>query len=200
MSALESLMQPVARLLNRGIRDSIEGRELCRKLDGRTIAVEIRNGPAVVFLIEAETIDLTSEADREADATVTGSIASLARMAAGGSENMIRDGSIQITGDAITAQAFQKLLKLAKPDLEEELSGFVGDTAAFRIGEAVRAFENWSRGARETMGENIREYLQEEGRELPSRYEVDKFRDRVNTLRDDVDRIEARINRLKDKP
>jgi ubiquinone biosynthesis protein UbiJ len=48
------------------------------------------------------------------------------------------------------------------------------------------------------MGENIREYLQEESRDAPSRYEVDKFAADVSTLRDDVDRIESRINRLQD--
>jgi ubiquinone biosynthesis protein UbiJ len=46
------------------------------------------------------------------------------------------------------------------------------------------------------MGANIREYLQEESRDAPSRYEVDRFADEVSTLRDDVDRLEARINHL----
>jgi ubiquinone biosynthesis protein UbiJ len=48
------------------------------------------------------------------------------------------------------------------------------------------------------MGTNIREYLQEESRDAPSRYEVETFADKVNKLRDDVDRIEARLNRLQD--
>jgi ubiquinone biosynthesis protein UbiJ len=46
------------------------------------------------------------------------------------------------------------------------------------------------------MEANIREYLQEEGRDAPSRYEVDAFSSNVSTLRDDVDRVEARLNRL----
>ena len=48
------------------------------------------------------------------------------------------------------------------------------------------------------MGDNIREYLQEESRDLPSRYEVDRFTREVAAVRDDVDRLEARIRRLKD--
>ena len=39
--------------------------------------------------------------------------------------------------------------------------------------------------------------LQEESRDAPSRYEVDRFADDVDTLRDDVDRLEKRINRLR---
>ena len=46
------------------------------------------------------------------------------------------------------------------------------------------------------MGANIREYLQEESQDVPSRYEVDRFADKVNDLRDDVERLEARISHL----
>jgi len=74
----------------------------------------------------------------------------------------------------------------------------VGDAAAHRLGEIARGVSNWTRNASSTMGSNIREYLQEEGRDVPSRYEVDRFAGNVNTLRDDVDRLEARINRLQD--
>ena len=48
------------------------------------------------------------------------------------------------------------------------------------------------------MEENIREYLQEESRDLPSRYEMDRFADEVDVLRDDVDRLAARLKRLRD--
>jgi ubiquinone biosynthesis protein UbiJ len=48
------------------------------------------------------------------------------------------------------------------------------------------------------MGANIREYLQEESRDVPSRYEADRFADNVSALRDDVDRLEARVRRLRD--
>ena len=46
------------------------------------------------------------------------------------------------------------------------------------------------------MGGNIREYLQEESRDVPSRYEVEQFTGKLDALRDDVDRFEARLKRL----
>ena len=49
------------------------------------------------------------------------------------------------------------------------------------------------------MGQNIREYLQEEAREVPSRSEVESFGDDVNTLRDDVERLAAKVQRLKEE-
>ena len=127
---------------------------------------------------------------------ITGSLLTLARIAGKGGENALRPGSLDLTGDVATAEAFQELLGYAKPDIEEELSGIVGDVAAHRLGEVARGVGNWARNARETMASNIREYLQEEGRDAPSRYEVDRFTRDVHALRDDVERVEARINRL----
>ena len=117
-------------------------------------------------------------------------------MAGQSGETAVRDGSLDLTGDAETAREFQQLLAFAKPDVEEELSGIVGDVAAHRLGEIARGVGRWGRDARSTMGANIREYLQEESRDAPSRYEVDAFSKNVGTLRDDVDRVEARLNRL----
>ena len=47
------------------------------------------------------------------------------------------------------------------------------------------------------MGNNISEFLQEESRSLPSKYEIEIFRNDVNKLRDDVDRLESRIEHRK---
>ena len=49
------------------------------------------------------------------------------------------------------------------------------------------------------MRGNVREYLQEESRDVPSRYEVERFTRDVGALRDDVDRLEARLARLSGK-
>jgi len=123
----------------------------------------------------------------------------LARMAGESGTSALRDGSLELTGDPHLADDFQKMLAYARPDIEEELSGVVGDVVAHRLGDFARGLGTWSRNARSTMGANIREYLQEESREVPSRYEVGRFADKVSTLRDDVDRLEARMNHLQGK-
>lgn len=143
-----------------------------------------------------DVLDVQASTDQEPDVVIEGSLITLARMAGSSGESAIRDGSLSLTGDAETASQFQQLLKLAQPDLEEELAGVVGDVAAHRLGEVARGLGRWGRDARRTMGDNVREYLQEESRDAPSRYEVERFSSEVNTLRDDVARIEARLSRL----
>ena len=195
--SLELVLQPIARLLNRNIRATTPARELCAQLDGTRVAIRIRDTAlAMVFVIEDGSVALLSHTEAEPDVVITGSLLTLAKMAGDTGEQAIRDGALELTGNASTARAFQKLLRLAAPDVEEELAGIIGDVAAHRLGEAARGLRNWARDARSTMGGNIREYVQEESRDVPSRYETDRFSSRVDSLRDDVDRLEARLNRL----
>ena len=54
-----------------------------------------------------------------------------------------------------------------------------------------------SRAARGApLGENIAEYLQEEGRDLVNRTELEEFLHGVDQLRETGDRVEARLGRL----
>lgn len=199
MNPLEIALRPVTGILNRNIRETTPARELCEKLAGSIIAVRVSNtGLATWFIVRDDELELATECDEEADVVISGSLISLARMAAESDLTALRDGSIELTGDAHIADDFSRLLALAKPDIEEELSGVVGDVAAHRLGEIARGVTGWSREARSTLGANIREYLQEESRDVPSRYEVEKFADNVDRLRDDVARLEARIDRLQD--
>jgi ubiquinone biosynthesis protein UbiJ len=200
MNPLETLLTPLARVLNRNIGESTPARDLSRELDGRVIAIRVRDtGLAMFFEISDEVLALKTDSEVEPDVVLTGSLVTLAKMAGPDAHDhspAVLKGGLDVTGDAFTAQAFQKLLKHARPDPEEELSRFVGDAAAFRAGEIARGVRDWAIEARATMGANVREYLQEESREVPSRYEFERFGGNVDALRDDVARLEARINRL----
>jgi ubiquinone biosynthesis protein UbiJ len=199
MDSLEAMLRPFAKILNRNIQESTPARELCAELSGSVIAVRVRDTAlAAYFVVDNETLDVITTISQEPDVIIEGSLITLARMGGSSREEAIRDGSLDLSGDAELANRFQELLDHAKPDVEEELAGIVGDVAAHRLGEFARGLGRWGRETRSTMGANIREYLQEESRDAPSRYEVERFSDRVNTLRDDVARIEARMNRLQE--
>ena len=197
MDALDTLLRPIARILNRNIQETTPARELCAELAGTVIAIRVRKTAlATHFVINEASLELVAESDADPDVIVSGSLLTLARMAGESGEAAIREGELDLTGDAETAQQFQRLLGYAKPDVEEELSGVIGDVAAHRLGSMARGLARWGREARSTMGDNIREYLQEESRDAPTRYEVDRFSREIDTLRDDVERTEARLNRL----
>ncbi|HNP63521.1 MAG TPA: SCP2 sterol-binding domain-containing protein [Woeseiaceae bacterium] len=197
MDALEVLLRPLAKMLNRNIQQSTPARELCRELSGKIVAVRVRGTAlAACFVVNDDLLDVRPVVEDEPDVVVEGSMLTLARMAGSSGEQAIRDGTLSLTGDAEIAGRFQQLLHYAQPDPEEELSGVVGDIAAHRLGEFARGLGRWGREARQTMGDNIREYLQEESRDVPSRYEFERFSSDVNTLRDDLARTEARLKQL----
>ncbi len=196
MNPLESLMRPVAGILNRNIDNSIEAKALAEKLDGSVIEVAVRDTPlSVFFVFEDAGLRLSTEDVSDPRLKLEGSLLGFADLARG-SNSAIRNGAVHISGDSDAALKFSKLLEHVKPDPEEELANVVGDAAAHRIGEVARGVLGFAKSTGETLGQNVKEYLQEESGELPTRYAVDKFKKSVNTLRDDVDRLEARIRQL----
>ncbi len=194
---LEALLRPVANILSRNIAESTPARELCTRLAGRTVEVHVRDTSlAMYFRFDSDSVSLAGDCAANPDVVITGSLLTLGRLALSGADGINGLEGIELAGNATSARAFQDLLAYAKPDPEEELSRVVGDTAAHELGESYRALRRWAIDARSTLHDNIREYLQEEGRELPSRYEIERFTRSVNALRDDVARLEARLNRL----
>lgn len=194
MDALETLFAPIAALLNRQIRTKTPARDLCAELDGRVFAIRVENTAlSACFVIAPEQITLTSTVDSEPDVVISGSLLALMQLATEDNEELLRDGTVELTGDAILAQRFRKLLHFGKPDFEEELSSIVGDGVAHNIGNVVRDVTKWSRDIRQTMAQNVSEFLQEESRAVPGRHESDEFQQDVGMLRDDVARLEARL-------
>lgn len=200
MNPLEPLLRPVAAMINRQVGAKTPARDLCDDLDGKTFALRVPDTAlAMYFTVDAGRVLLSGDYVDDPDVIAAGSLLSLVRLAGPAAEDLIRDGSVEITGDAVVASQFRKLLRYGQPDLEEELSAVVGDVAAHGIGEFVRGASSWARDASETMQQNIGEYLQEESDAVPGRHQVDRFRDDVNALRDDVARFEARLRKFEEE-
>lgn len=194
MDVLETTLRPLVGMINRQIEAQTPARELCAELSGAVLAIRVRGTALAAWCEVGEAgIRLSGEYGAEPDVVITGSLLALLRLAGDGGEDAIRDGAVEMTGDAELAQKFRKLLRYGRPDIEEELSGVVGDVAAHGMGQFVRSVGSWGQAAGATLRANVSEYLQEESRALPSRYETDAFRARVERLRDDVARFQARL-------
>jgi len=183
--------------LNRNIADSAAAKNLCKRLQGKSMQINLTGLP-LKFTLSADPMGVQIKPDdnRKADAVLTGTPFGLLNLVNQDSTAPIQDRAVRIEGNAEVAHAFSELLKTAKPDLEEELSRLIGDVAAHRIGNAARSFLAFGRRATNTLLQNTSEYLQEEGRDVPNKTEMDEFLRDVDTLRDDAARLEARINLL----
>lgn len=194
IALIESLIENV---LNRGLPRSIRAQQLCRELEGRRVGVSVQGFGR--WMLESTGVSLKVTRDlpeATADAEIRGGVVSLLGLAGPNPQEILQRGDASITGDAELAERFQELGRLLRPDLEEELSGFIGDVPAHQIGRLARAAMSFGQRAAATTVRNAAEYLAHEKRDLVPRAEGDQFLKGVDALREDVDRLEARIAML----
>jgi ubiquinone biosynthesis accessory factor UbiJ len=195
------LLTPLESLLNRNIADSSAARATCKRLAGKTLAVNLTSTPqhtllSLYFFCDGERMAIATKSDALAEATLSGTPLSYLSMVGTQPESAMRSGSIRIEGDAEIAQAFRDLLKAAQPEFEEELSRVIGDVGAHQVSKLARGVLTFGKRVTNTFAQNVSEYLQEESRDVVTRIEADEFVEGVDKLRDDVERAEARLEHL----
>jgi len=111
-------------------------------------------------------------------------------------EDALFSGQVEIEGDSALAQRFGDFMAGLEIDWEEQLSRLTGDPLAHALGSRLRAASRWGQHSLDVLEQDLKEYLQDEGRLLPTRYELDRFLTAVDRLRDDGERLVARVERL----
>jgi ubiquinone biosynthesis protein UbiJ len=191
------LLERLEAVLNRNVAASRRAQSLARQLDGRVMSLTVDGTPiAIHFRAEGGRLAVRSRHDGTADASLSGTPIALLALAGPKAEGALRTGGVRIEGDAEVAEKFRDLLAEAQPDFEEELARVIGDVGARRIANVARDLFDWGRKAAGSFAGSVVEYLQEEGRDVPTRVEVDEFLEGVDRLRDDTERLEARLGRL----
>lgn len=184
--------------INRYLALDPEGAVRLADLHGKVFLVEVTGFDTCFYLIPGPTgMQFYGDYAGEPDCVLRGAPLALARLGtAGRKEDQLFSGEVRIEGDTHLAQTLSDVLGGLEADWEEQLSRLVGDTVAHRIGSQVRAVRHWGQRTADTLTEDIKEYLQEEVRLLPGRYEVRAFLDDIDLVRDGVERLVARVERL----
>lgn len=196
--ALEGLEQAINRLIE--LDPAVAGQ--LAPLHGRVIRVDLRGTGIRLNFVPGHDgrLQLLGHIEGEPDSTLSGSPLDLMR-ATDSSEGarQLFSGNVRIEGDDQAAHRFSQALGGLDIDWEEQLSRLTGDIAAHEIGRGLRAIAREGERIGHSSGENLSEYLTEEARLLPHRFEVDDFLSEVDALRDDVERLAARITLLEQK-
>ncbi len=194
-----SLIIVLEEIINRTLRLDPDCLRRLGELHDKVIRLRLFSGePTVIYVLPSEAgLRLRMEYDGEPDVTISGEVPVFAKLALGRfTSRPVTDADIQISGDIALGQRFQHILEKIDIDWEEQASRVVGDIAAHRLGNAVRGLRRWSTQSLSTLGEDAKEYLQEENRVLVPRARVDAFLHAVDELRVEVDRFETRLERL----
>ena len=198
MTISSAALSTFEQLLNRAIRLDPEGLARLAPMHGRVIKLELLGLGRCIYLIpEPCGIQVYQQCEGDADCILRGTPLDLARMRSShASADQLFSGSVEIIGDSALAQQFAEALFSLDIDWEEQLSHLTGDVLAHEIGNLGRGLLGWGGRLRKTVALNLQEYLQEELRLLPSRYEIEPLLADIDQLRDDVERLSARIERL----
>ena len=180
--------------INSQITIRTSAKKISQELEGKILSIQIKN-TSHFFNVIMISNELNLHTNKENfDVQISGSLISFTNLLRDNSSDALRDGSIGINGDVAVAQKFQKLFEMIKPDIEEELSHVVGDVMANNIVKFSKKTGVWMINTRDILQENIKEYLQEEIKLMPSKYEFNFFSKEVSKIRDDIERLEKKIN------
>jgi ubiquinone biosynthesis protein UbiJ len=194
------LLERLEAILNRNVAESRRAQALTRQLDRRVMSLVVEGTPLeFYFRAEGGRLAIASRHEGTTDASLSGTPIALLALAGPRAEGALRGGGVRIEGEAEVAQKFRELLEEAQPEFEEELARVFGDVAARRLANLARGVLDWGRKASGSFTGSVVEYLQEEGRDLPTRTEVEEFLTDVDRLRDDAERLEARLARLESR-
>jgi len=189
------LTAAIENALNRGLPRSPRAQQLCAELMGRSVAVEVREITRLLVESTGSSLRIT-RGNAPADAEIVGGPFGLAALGGTAPDAVLQRGDVEIHGDAELAQRFRELVLLLRPDLEERLSGLIGDVPAHQIGRFAHRALGWTRKAVTTTAENLVEYLAHERHDLVSRNEGEQFLRGVDALREAADRFDARLSLL----
>ena len=199
MPATPAWLASAEAVLNRNIVASTRAAALAKRLEGTSLQVDVDGIARVRTTCFGGRAALLAGDDSPADAVISGSIPALLQMFRSGTPGAQTRNSVQMRGDAEIASLYRDLFTAARPDLEEELSRWVGDMPARHLSLLAKSLRTWARRARRTAGENIAEYLQEEGRDLVTKTEMEEFLRGVDGVRESIDRIEARLKGIEQR-
>jgi len=104
-----------------------------------------------------------------------------------------KNPDIEIAGDMQLAIALNAFFRKIDIDWEDILSQITGDMVAHQVGGFARSAVDFVTETKDTLVEDVADYVKEETKLLPTRVETNRFFDDVSTLRDDVERLETKI-------
>lgn len=182
--------------LNRLVGESTAAQELLARLAGTSFAVHVE-GLGLTAVLHADGGELRVDGDAaNATAALRATPLDLLRLVNAEGVSGVKRTQASLSGDLQVAERYAELLKLARPDLEDEVAKWLGDVPAHALGQAARGLGAWLARAAGALRMNTAEYLQEESRAMPAPLEAQAFFSDVEKLRDDVERAAARLARL----
>ena len=174
--------------------DQFEGKRLLMHLtdiNKKFLVTPVASGITVSECVEEDNTTASF------DTSIQSNTINLLRMAMGSDyQAMLKNNALKVEGDVELANQLRSIFMQVDIDWEEVASKYVGDTVAYQLGLFVNKFKSYKNRSVENFRLDVSEYLQEESRMLPTKVEIDRFMNDVDSLDANLQRLEARVERL----
>ncbi|MBX3628772.1 MAG: ubiquinone biosynthesis protein [Nitrosomonas sp.] len=104
--------------------------------------------------------------------------------------------AIDIAGNVMFAEDLITISKSLKPDIEQELSKFIGDIPAHRLAKAGESLFQWHINLVKNLSDTLGEYWSEEQPIVAKPGDLRRFFRQTEVVRNNLDQLEIRINHL----
>lgn len=178
-----------------------DSRARLAELEGKALHLVIHSPEMSMFVVPTSTgLEFRERYDREADATLHGSLLAFAGHGLGGAGIRLESSEpIAVSGDSELAQSFQQILARIDMDREALLARVIGDTPARKLNLLLASVADRLGESARLSRENLFEYLQEEKGILANQASLRKHEQQVQALRSDLDRIRQRVDDVEQK-
>ncbi|RTZ39789.1 hypothetical protein EKL30_17705 [Candidimonas sp. SYP-B2681] len=200
MLPLPTFLTPTAtyaRLLNKLLQREAWARERLSRHSGKTARFNV-GGFKASLTVQAGGLTQASDPAIVPDVILTipaGKLAELPAVLRARDPALIAS-LMHIEGDAALAQLVSDLARDLRWDVEDDLSGLLGDVAARRLMQTGRALSGGVQAAAMRLTGNVSEFISEESGMVASRPAFDDFAARVQKLRESLDSLDVRVSQL----
>lgn len=190
-------VEKIQQTINHFVQQDAQTLNAIQALAGKIITIEI-SGPEyrINLQFHDQGITLMQEFNGKPHVTIRARPVTFLALLKNRNNGTTTSPDMDISGDVALAQDFQKILHSIEIDWEEELSHWIGDTAAHKLGRLVKHTRKFIQETKKTIALDVSEYLRYEKDMLPDREEVEEFITAVDDLRNDTERMQQRIERL----
>ena len=190
---------PIARIMTATIQKMIQydaqSIKKLKPLAGKKVKIHIQPiNQVVILLLQAETIEVSTDVSLAVDTTISGKPSALFAMST--NQHIPGLDGVTINGDATTGQFVADFLKQLTPDWEDAWCDLLGEGPGYQVSELLKSVKQAGISLFSSVRISSQEYLLEENRELVSPHEMDAFFDEVDDLRSDAVRLERKISEL----
>ncbi|WP_210398167.1 ubiquinone biosynthesis accessory factor UbiJ [Motiliproteus sediminis] len=171
--------------------DPVSLRRLGR-LEGKQVLLRLAMPPLqLVLQPHGEGIGVRGQLDGDADAVVDATLSGLTRLATRHSE--LAGEGISLSGDTALVSELRDIVRDLNIDWESLLADAIGDLPAHPLAQLLRSGQRWMADSRDSLLQNLDNYLHEELALVPARPQLEQYCQQVDQLRLAVDRQQARI-------